>query len=198
LQKRRGEKPRLKGRANDPLASPVGPTRLCRGGDFGLPEGPPSHGGQAQSLRVGLVRSMEPATRLPAPGPLSGAGSAPLPAQAKGSSVQGPVVLPTASTGEQAAFSGRQLSYAEVVAAYAGVVAGRPVKGATAGVDSSAPLSTKKGPHRRVTEGGTRRRPAELPLCPSPPEGRRMSWWAPLLADAWAITPPHQKSQVGR
>jgi hypothetical protein len=43
--------------------------------------------------------SMEPATRRPAPGPL--------PAQAKESSAQGPVVLPTASTGEQAAFSGR-------------------------------------------------------------------------------------------
>jgi hypothetical protein len=38
--------------------------------------------------------SMEPATRRLAPGPLSGAGSAPLPAQAKESSAQGPVVLP--------------------------------------------------------------------------------------------------------
>jgi hypothetical protein len=88
---------------------------------------------------------MEPATRRPAPGPLSGAGSAPLPAQAKGSSAQGLVVKPTTSTGEQAASSGRQLSYAEVGATYAGVVTGRPVKGATAGVDSSSPLPTKKG-----------------------------------------------------
>jgi hypothetical protein len=88
--------------------------------------------------------SMEPATRRPAPGPRSGAGPAPLPAQAKGRYAQGPVVLPTASTGEQAAFSGRHLSYAEVGAAYARVVAGRPVKGATARVDSSAPLPTKK------------------------------------------------------
>jgi hypothetical protein len=55
------------------------------------------------------------------------------------------VVKPTASTGKQAASNGRQLSYAEVGAAYAEVVAGRPVKGATAGVDSSAPLPTKKG-----------------------------------------------------
>jgi hypothetical protein len=76
---------------------------------------------------------------------LFGAGSAPLPVQANGSSAQGLVVLPTASTGEQAAFSGRQLSYAEVGATYAGVVAGRPVKGATAGVDSSATLPTKNG-----------------------------------------------------
>jgi hypothetical protein len=76
---------------------------------------------------------MEPAAGLSAPGPLSGAGSTPLPAPVKGKT----------STGEQAANSGRQLSYAEVGATYAGVVAGRPVKGANAGVDSSAPLATK-------------------------------------------------------
>jgi hypothetical protein len=45
--------------------------------------------------------SMEPATRRPAPGPQSGAGSAPLSAQAKGT---------FASTGEQAVNNGRQLS----------------------------------------------------------------------------------------
>jgi hypothetical protein len=87
---------------------------------------------------------IEPATRLPAPGPLSGVGSAPLPAQAKGSTAQGPVMKPTASTAEQAASSGRQLSYAEVGGTYAGIVTGRPFKGASLGVDSSAPLPTKK------------------------------------------------------
>jgi hypothetical protein len=84
--------------------------------------------------------SMEPATRCPAPGPLSGAGSAPLPAQAKGSSVQGPVVKSTAYTGEQAASGGRKLSYAEAEAAYAGV-------------DSSAPLPAKKGSTREGKGG---------------------------------------------
>jgi hypothetical protein len=89
--------------------------------------------------------SMEPAARRPAPGPQSGAGSAPLSAQAKGTSAQGPVVQSFASTGEQAANNGRQLSYAEMGAVYAGVMAGRQVKGANAGVDSSATLPTKNG-----------------------------------------------------
>jgi hypothetical protein len=88
---------------------------------------------------------MEPATRRPTPGPQSGAGSTPLSAQAKGTSTQGPVVQSIASTGEQATNNGRQLSYAEVGAVYAGVVAGRPVKGANAGVDSWAKLPTKNG-----------------------------------------------------
>jgi hypothetical protein len=57
---------------------------------------------------------MEPGTWRPAPGSFSGAGTAPLSAQARGSTAHGPVVLHTASTGEQAASSGRQLSYAEV------------------------------------------------------------------------------------
>jgi hypothetical protein len=78
--------------------------------------------------------SMEPAARRSAPGPLSGAGSAPLPAPVKGKT----------STGEQAANSGRQLSYDEMCAVYAGVVAGLPVKGANAGVDYWAPLPNKK------------------------------------------------------
>jgi hypothetical protein len=118
---------------------------------------------------------MEPAARHPAPGPQSGAGSAPLSTQAKGT---------FASTSEQAVKNGRKLSYAEVSAVYAGVVAGRPVKGANAKVDSSATLPTKTGPLQRVKEGGTYRRTAELPPRPSPPEGRRTSRWAPLLADA--------------
>jgi hypothetical protein len=119
--------------------------------------------------------SMELATRRPAPGPLSGARSAPLPAQAKGCSAQGPVVLPTASTGEQAAFSGRQLSYAEVGAAYAGVVAGRPVKGATAGVDSSEPLPTKKGASQEGKGGSDEKAFRGTPPVSNPPEGRRTS-----------------------
>jgi hypothetical protein len=73
---------------------------------------------------------MEPAARRPAPGPQSGAETAPLSVQAKGT---------FASTGEQAVNNGRQLSYA------AGVVTGRQVKGANAGVDSSATLPTKNG-----------------------------------------------------
>jgi hypothetical protein len=55
------------------------------------------------------------------------------------------VVQSFASTGEKSANNGRQLSYAEVGAVYSGVVAGRPVKGANAGVDSSSTLSTKNG-----------------------------------------------------
>jgi hypothetical protein len=41
--------------------------------------------------------------------------------------------------------NGRQLSYADVSAVYAGVVAGRPVTGANAGVDTSTTLPTKNG-----------------------------------------------------
>jgi hypothetical protein len=84
---------------------------------------------------------------------MPGGRSAPLPAQAKGTPAQGPVGKSTASTGEQAASSGRQLSYAEAGKAYAGLVAGRPVQGATAGVDSSTNQPTK-----RLTKGEVRRR----------------------------------------
>jgi hypothetical protein len=87
---------------------------------------------------------MEPAARRPAPGPQSGAGFATLSAQAKRNSAKGPVVQYFASTGEQAANNGRKISYAEVGAMYCGVVAERPVKGAKAGLDSSATLPTKK------------------------------------------------------
>jgi hypothetical protein len=72
---------------------------------------------------------MEPAGRRSALCPLTGVGSASLPAPVKGKT----------SRVDEAANSGRQLSYAEMDAAYAGVVVGRPVKGANAGVDSSAP-----------------------------------------------------------
>jgi hypothetical protein len=62
---------------------------------------------------------------------------------------------------------------AEAGAPYAGIVAGRPVKGATAGVDSSAPLPTRKWASQEgkggMDEKGSRGTP------PSPPEGRRTS-----------------------
>jgi hypothetical protein len=96
---------------------------------------------------------MEPATRRPAPEPLSGTASTRLHAQAKGSSAQSTVVKPTASTGEQAASSGRKRSYAEVGAAYAGVVAGRQVKGANSGVDPSATFPTIKGASQESKRG---------------------------------------------
>jgi hypothetical protein len=76
---------------------------------------------------------MEPAARRLAPMLLSGAGSAPLPAPVKGKT----------RTGEQANNSGRQLSYAEVGAAYAGVLAARPRSECC--LDSSAPLPAKYG-----------------------------------------------------
>jgi hypothetical protein len=74
---------------------------------------------------------MDPAAMRLIPGPLTGAGSTHRPAPLYGKY----------STGEQAANSGRQLSYAVVGAAYYGVVAGRPVKEANAGVVSWAPLT---------------------------------------------------------
>jgi hypothetical protein len=111
--------------------------------------------------------------RRPAPGPLSGVVSAPLPAQAKGSYAQGPVVLPTASTGEQAAFSGRQISYAEVGAAYAGVLAGRPVKGATAGVESSAPLPTNKEASQEGKGGRDEKASRGTPPVSKPSRGKK-------------------------
>jgi hypothetical protein len=57
--------------------------------------------------------STEPASRRRATGQISGAVSGRLPAQAKGSPAQDPAEKPK-STGEHAASSGRQLSYAEV------------------------------------------------------------------------------------
>jgi hypothetical protein len=123
------------------------------GGDFGLPEGPPSHSGQAQSQRVGLVRlGRFDGTCYWAPGARAAVRSRvrALPAQAKGSSAQGLVVKPTASTGKEAATSGRQLSYAEVGEACAGVVVGRPGKGATAWVEGTARLPQSWRPSAEV------------------------------------------------
>lgn len=74
---------------------------------------------------------MEPAARLPGPGLLSGVGSTPLSAQARGQQfVQRPVVQSTSSsTGKQGATTGRQISYAEMSVEYAGTVAGDRLKG---------------------------------------------------------------------
>jgi hypothetical protein len=116
---------------------------------------------------------MEPAARRPAPGPQSGAGSAPLSVQTK---------VTFASTGEQAVNNGWQLSYAEVSAVY-GVVAGRPVKGANAGVDSSATLPTKNGASGEGKGARDVKSSHRTPPETKPPEGRRTSRWAPLLAD---------------
>lgn len=59
-------------------------------------------------------------------------------------SAQGPVFKATNSIGEQSAASGRQLSYAEVGAAFARVVAALD-KGTNPGVVSSEPFPTKDG-----------------------------------------------------
>jgi hypothetical protein len=59
-----------------------------------------------------------------------------------------------------------------------------PAKGATAGVDSSAPLPIKKRPYRRENEGGMKSVPRNSPRVQAP-GGRRTSRWAPLLADTW-------------
>jgi hypothetical protein len=65
---------------------------------------------------------------------------------------------PTASTGEQAATSGWQLSYAEVGEVYTMLMAGQPVKGVNVGVDSSAMLPTKN----RASEKGKGERDVKL------------------------------------
>jgi hypothetical protein len=105
---------------------------------------------------------MVPAARRPAPGPLSGPESAPLPAPVKGKTC----------TGEQAANRDKQLSYAEMGAMYAGVVAGRPVKWANAGADSSASLSTKD---RASDEGKGRRNMKKSRRAPL--ETKSPGWW---------------------
>jgi hypothetical protein len=119
---------KAKGSGERPTGQPSGRQPGSAGGETSVPQkAPRATAGKRKANELDssdLGGSMEPATRRPAPRPLSGAGSVPLPVQAKGSSAQGPVVLPAVSTGEQAAFSGRQLSYAEVGEAYAGVVAG--------------------------------------------------------------------------
>jgi hypothetical protein len=108
--------------------------------------------------------STEPAARRQTPGPQSGAGSAPLSAQGKGT---------FAYTGEQAVNNGRQLSYAEASAVYAGVVAGRPVKGANAGVDSSASLPTKNGASGEGKEGRDVKSSRRTPPDTKSPRGEK-------------------------
>jgi hypothetical protein len=97
---------------------------LLGGGGYALKKGTRSHGGQVQSQRFRFFQL----------------------GRFDGTCRKAPSTRAAfASTGEQAVNNGRQLSYAEVSAVYAGVVAGRPVKWANAGVDSSATLSTKNG-----------------------------------------------------
>jgi hypothetical protein len=180
--------PRLKGWTIDPLASPVGANTVSQ-------KAPRATAGKRKANELDSSNSscsMDPATRRPAPGPLSGAGSAPSPAQTQGNSAQGPMVKPTASTGEQAASSCRQLTNTEVGAAQAGIVAGRPVKGTTAGWIPRHRSPLKWGPLRRVKGGETMMHHAEFPPYLSPPEGRMTSRWEPLLADTWTLNPPCQ------
>jgi hypothetical protein len=84
--------------------------------------------GKCEANKLDSAGSMESASRRPAHGPVSRARSAPLLSQARGIPDQGVMVKSTASTGEQAASNGRQLSYSEVDEGYAGVAAGRPVE----------------------------------------------------------------------
>jgi hypothetical protein len=131
--------------------------------------------------------SMEPASRHPDPGPLSGTEFAPLPAPAKGK----------ISTGEQAANSGRQLNYPEVGAAYAEIVTGRPVKGANPGVDSSAPLPTKDG----ASDEGKRRRDV-ITSCRAPreiksPRGDKDVTVGAIAGGHFVTYPAAPKGQVG-
>jgi hypothetical protein len=98
---------------------------------------------------------------------MSGDGYAPLPAEAEGISAQDPAVKSTTSSGEQAASSSRQLSYTEIYAAYVGVVAGRPVKGANAGVNFSAPFPNKSGDSQEGKRGREEKATAELPVSKS-------------------------------
>jgi hypothetical protein len=114
--------------------------------------------------------SMEPAARRQAPGPLSGVGSAPLHAKAVGPKIA--LRLGAVSTGERAAKSSRQLSYAEVGASYSGLVAGNPVKGSSVRVDTLA-LSTKNGASKEGKGGRSVKSFRKTAPRPSPPEGRR-------------------------
>jgi hypothetical protein len=67
---------------------------------------PGATAGKRKAKKLESGDSMEPATRFPEPGPLSGSWSE--------NSAQGPMVKFIASTGEQPVVSVRQLSYAEV------------------------------------------------------------------------------------
>jgi hypothetical protein len=77
-----------------------------------------------------------------------------------------------------AASTSLQIISAEVGEAYAGVVAELSVKIANAGVDTTLQTVSR----RRLKKRQRKRRPAELPPCPSFPERRRTSLWDPLLA----------------
>jgi hypothetical protein len=145
-------------------------------GDFCLPEGPRAAACKRKANELDSSDSSgskEPATRLPAPGPLSGTGTAPLPAQAKGSTAQGSVVLHTASTGEQATSSGRKSSYAEVGAEYAGVVAGDRLKERLLAWITRQRSPLKKGDSREGKRGRDEKASRGTPNVSKSPEGRR-------------------------
>jgi hypothetical protein len=89
------------------------------------------------------------------------------------------------------ASSGRQLNYAEVNAVHARVVAGRPVKEASAGVDASPPFPNKNG--ASLQGKGGRNEKASRGTPPVSNSSRK----APLLAYTWTLTPPSQTRQVG-
>jgi hypothetical protein len=99
-KKRRGEEkprrpPKLKSRANDSLPSPVGANPVLLGRRLRPQKDPRATVGKRKANELDSSNSggsMEPATSRTAPGPLSGAWSARLPAQAKVNPAQGPVV----------------------------------------------------------------------------------------------------------
>jgi hypothetical protein len=114
--------------------------------------------------------SMEPPATRPLPGPLSEAGSEPLHAEKEGAKVAR--VLGSAFTGEQAAKCSRQIRHAEAGAAYAGLVAGKMVKGSTARVNTLAMSPNKNGAPKEVKEGRDVKSLPKTPPRPNPPEGR--------------------------
>jgi hypothetical protein len=68
---------------------------------------------------------------------------------------------------------------------------GDPLKERVLGWTPRHRSSLKRGLSLRVKGGGTKRRTAQLRPCPSPPEGRRTSRWAPLLPNkpSWTLKP---------
>jgi hypothetical protein len=155
---------KAKGSGERPTGNPSGRQPGSAGEGLLSPTRPPSRRGRAQGQRLGLV----PLERFDgnshqAPGAWSG----PLPAQEKGTPTQDPVGKCTASTGEQAASSGRQLSYAKVGKAYGGVVARPPVKVRLLGWIPRHRSLLKMGRRKKVKEGGVKGRFAELPVSKS-------------------------------
>jgi hypothetical protein len=95
------------------------PTRLCRKGGGTIAVSQKAHHATMGKRKAIDLDSSESSGSLELENRASGAESAPLPAQAKGTlSAQGPVVKSSTSTGGQAASSGRKLSFAGFGAAY--------------------------------------------------------------------------------